>query len=276
MKNNGNNLFIASVFALMGGIVLFVTSMCQTLPVKEVQETFRSPAEFEPSPKPIIVAVIDTGFDFKSDWSSIIKAYPKYRKPRTCKYGNVDFTGKGLQDNHGHGTHIAGLIAQYADNSNYCIVVMKYFDKSSDPEDHLEQTEKAFQRAIDLKVDIINYSGGGESRSQTECSILKKALDVGIVVVAAAGNQAKNINETPYYPAMCDDRIKAVGNTFDSGAFVPSSNFSDDGPTSKHLYTQMGWNVMGLAPNNQLYVMTGTSQAAAIQTGKIIKAWKKR
>lgn len=276
MKNNGKHLLIACLVTLMGGITLVATSMCQTVPVKEgPKEVFRSPAEFEPSPKPVIVAVIDTGFDFKSDWTAIIKAYPKFRKPRTCKYGNVDFTEKGLADNHGHGTHVAGLIAQYADDANYCLVIMKYFDKATEDTDHLADTAKAFQRAIDLKVDIINYSGGGEDRSEIECSLIKKALNAGIVVVAAAGNEGKNINDTKYYPAMCDDRVKAVGNAFDTGVFVQSSNFSDDGPKSRHLYTQTGWNVMSLAPSNQLRVMTGTSQAAAIQTGKIIKAWKK-
>ena len=276
MKNSGNIMTIAAFFALFLGFTLLGFGMCQSTPTVSQKESFRSPAEFEPSPKPVIVAVIDTGFDFKSDWAAIIKAYPKFRKPRTCKYGNVDFTGTGLEDRHGHGTHVAGLIAQYADNSNYCLVIMKYFDKATDSSDHLDDTAKAFQRAIDLKVDIINYSGGGEEYSKNECTLIKKALNAGIVVVAAAGNEGKNINDRKYYPAMCDDRVKAVGNIYNTGEYVQSSNFTDDGPKSRHLYNQIGYNIMSLAPNNQLFIMTGTSQSAAIQTGKIIKDWNKR
>ena len=265
------NLFLTFTAIAFVSIAYFAS--CAEKEIKTT-EIVRSPAEFESGPKPTVVAVIDTGFDMNSNWKAILKAYPKYRKPRICKYGSKDYTGVGLVDNHGHGTHIAGLIAQYADDSNYCLVILKYFDPKV-KNDNLENTRLSFERAIKMKVDIINYSGGGEDYSEQECTLIKKALDQGIKVVAAAGNEGKNIDVTPYYPAMCDSRVIVVANYFDDKNRVSSSNYSTGLPGSKIMVHEMGWNVMSLAPNNQLVVMTGTSQATAIKTGKIIRSMKK-
>jgi hypothetical protein len=59
-------------------------------------------------PKPIVVAVIDTG-----------KAVDP--KLKYCKYGHKDITGTGLEDNNGHGTNVASLIAREAKGANYCV-----------------------------------------------------------------------------------------------------------------------------------------------------------
>ena len=276
MKNSGKLLII--LVSILGGAV-------STCPLRsDVKDSSKIEVETIPieilsknGKKPIIVAVIDTGFDFNSNWDSIVKNNPKIKKPKMCKYGHKDFTGIGLQDNHGHGTHIAGIIAQYALDQDYCIVVIKFYDPLLKNANFVELTDLAFKRAVDLKVDIINYSGGGTERDREECLILKKALDRGIKVVAAAGNEGSNINEKPYYPAMCEDRIIAVANIEKDGKYAKTSNFSD--PTdvnSRKLAVQEGVNVMSLSPGNRVAIMTGTSQAAAIETGKIVKNWKKQ
>jgi subtilisin family serine protease len=191
-----------------------------------------------------------------------------------CKYGHKTFVGTDLADNHGHGTHITGIIAQNAGDANYCIVAIKYFDPKAIGS-NLDNTRQAFQYAMDIKVDVINYSGGGEEYSKEECDLVKRALDSGIIIVAAAGNEKSNVNEIPYYPAMCDPRIRMVSNVYDNGNYVQSSNYTDDGPKSRFLHKEIGYNLINLAPNNQLAVMTGTSQATAVQTGKLIKDWNK-
>ena len=273
MKNNGNlqpvgvAFIIAFIFVAISYFCGCTSEKERTAKLKEM-EIIRIPADYESKPKPIVVAVIDTGFDFKSDWKAILKSYPTIKKPRLCKYGHKDFTGAGLIDNHGHGTHVAGLIAQFAKDANYCLVILKYYDPKIIVQDNLEQTRKSFERAIALKVDIINYSGGGKDRSKEECSLIKEALDSGIQVVAAAGNERKNINQVPYYPAACDRRVQVVANVERNGEYANSSNFTDGKLNSMFLYTEMGVNVMSIAPNNQLNFMTGTSQAAAIKTGK--------
>lgn len=224
---------------------------------------------------PIRVAVIDTGFDFESNWEEYlglpdVDGYT-LRMPKLCKTGHEDFTNTGIQDTNGHGTHVAGIIAKFAENSNYCLIILKNYAPSKLKNNTLERTLKALEKAIALKVDIINYSGGGRGRSETECEIIRQALDAGIKVIVAAGNERQNINRVPYYPAMCDDRIVAVKNVDDMGNLASSSNFTDAKKGSRELQAEKGINILSLLPKNKIGMMTGTSQSAPTRTGKTIK-----
>ena len=223
--------------------------------------------------KTIKVAVIDTGFDFESNWDRVTKTSPQLFKPHLCLNGHQDFSGTSLLDSHGHGTHIAGLIAQYAKNQDYCMIILKFFDPRNTVKN---ATVLALKKAVELNVDIINYSAGGTERDPEECDVIKKAIDKGIVVVTAAGNEKANINKEPYYPAMCDKRVRAVANVSPSGNYEPSSNFTDLMPNSRFLFKEKGCQVLSLLPNNSAGYMSGTSQSAAIRTGKIIDSWKGR
>lgn len=237
-------------------------------------------AKSNPQKAPIRVAVIDTGFDFKSDWKNYIGYLDSdgyaLQMPKLCKTGHEDFTNTGLQDTNGHGTHVAGIIAKFAENSNYCLIILKNYAPVNNNSDILERTFKAIKKAIALKVDIINYSGGGEGKSERECNAIKQALDAGIKVIVAAGNEYHNINKVPYYPAMCDNRVIAVKNVDSTGNVVPSSNFTDTKKGSRELESEKGFNVLSLLPKNQIGLMTGTSQSAPTRTGKVIKKWNDR
>ena len=109
--------------------------------------------------KTIRVAVIDTGLDFKSNWADIKNKYDTdgylLRAPKLCKTGHTDFTHEGFFDKSGHGTHVAGIIAKFAENSNYCLIILKYFQASS-PWSNMSRSNEAFRKAIELKVDMIN------------------------------------------------------------------------------------------------------------------------
>lgn len=263
------------IIILLASIGMSLT-VCQNMPAhgeeEPLEEISRLPNDLN---TPIRVAVIDTGFDSESDWASILKTYKYMRKPKLCTYGHQDFTGFGLQDHNGHGTHIASTIAFNAKDSNYCLIILKFFDKIENSDYAQLNTILALKRAIELKVDMINYSAGGNTRSAEECDVIKNALDLGITVVTAAGNEANNINVLPYYPAMCDSRIKVVANIKYNGDYHTTSNYSDGGPMSRLLYKEIGDHVLGLTPNNTVGFMTGTSQAAAIFTGKTIQAHQK-
>lgn len=226
--------------------------------------------------KPIIVAVIDTGFDFNSTWKGHLSKKDsdgyQLKKPKICKQGHADFTEEGIKDTHGHGTHIAGVIAKFAEDSNYCLVILKYYKISQF--DNTSLSIKALQKAIDLKVSIINYSGGGMEKSDTECNLIKQALNMGIHVIAAAGNESFNINQRPYYPAMCDDRVIIVSSSDDFGNNSSFTNFTDKKKNSRELVREKGLEILSILPNNKIGVMSGTSQATSTYTGKLIKKMK--
>lgn len=209
--------------------------------------------------KQLVVAVVDTGISERL-----------VNKPFLCKGGHRDFTGTGIYDNHSHGSHIVGLIEKYAGDSDYCILVLKYFDPMSSV-DTSDTLLEALNYAIKKKVDIIEYAGGGKSYSKQECRVIKKALDLGITIVAAAGNEGENINKHPFYPAKCDSRVISVGNLDDKGVRHPTSNYGNSVKVWERGVLQMSY-----MKDGYYGLLTGTSQASAIVAGKLVKNMSKR
>lgn len=225
----------------------------------------------------IKIGIIDTGFDFTSTWEN----KKGIVKPMLCSSGNKDFVMQienidYLVDNHGHGTHVAGLIAKHAKDADYCLIITKFYDPHAAGQDYinnnnLTRTISAIEHLIKEKVDIINFSGGGLERSKKECEVVKEALDNGILFVAAAGNERSNLTKKKgYYPAMCDDRVIVVTNLEEDGKKInPTSNYSSDASTD--TFNERGSNQNSTLPRNGTGSMTGTSQAAAVMTGKLVR-----
>lgn len=221
----------------------------------------------------VVVAVIDTGID------PVLMS-----KPWICKTGHKDFSGVGdLKDRNDHGTHIAGLIEQYAKNviisdrdslkkldesqEDFCIIVLKFYDPKG-PNDPLKASIKAVEWAIKQKVDIINYSAGGTEKDTREKLVWDLAISLGITTVVAAGNEKSNIDKKPYYPAMYNSKsMFIVGNLENevTRRIASSSNYGK----SVNAW-EKGVNVMSRVPGG-FGMMTGTSQATAIKTGKIVR-----
>ena len=220
--------------------------------------------------KQLVVAVIDTGIDV-----SLLN------KNTFCKTGHKFFAGTSLMDNHGHGTHVSYLIDQYAKNVilgnstisqlesakvNYCQIIIKFYDPNDNQNSHLSMT-KSIKWAIQQKVDIINISGGGRMFVPDEHKAIIEALNKGIVVVAAAGNDSSNLGRSTYYPAMYDKRIYVVGNIVNNSRIIArTSNYGK--PVNSW---EIGENVLSRFPNNSVGYLSGTSQATAIRTGKIVR-----
>lgn len=230
----------------------------------------------EPPPirsKQVKVAVLDTGIDPEM-----------LERKEYCKDGHKDFTGTGIQDDIGHGTHISGLVDQYAKHAvlisevkplelrerkvNYCQIILKYYSATGSDVMNLVNTVKALRWAIDHDVDIINYSGGGILPNSEEKALIIEALDKGIKVVASAGNERSDLAKRPFYPAMYDSRIYIVGNGVDNKVTnrAPSSNYGVAVNT-----WEKGENILSTLPHGQYGFMTGTSQSAAIKSGKLVR-----
>lgn len=241
----------------------------------------------------IVVAVIDTGLDIKhEDLSNNLWKNPgetgKDQKGRDKATNKVDDDGNGfvddvhgwnfvtntnnLSDNHGHGTHISGIVGAEANNKRgivgiapeVSIMTLKYFDPLSPGADNLKNTIKSIRYAIKMGAQIINYSGGGLEFSQDEYDAVNEARKKGILFVAAAGNERSNSDKIPYYPAdYALDNIISV-TAFNPAVEVLSS--SNWGIESVHIAAP-GQNVISTLPGNAYGFMTGTSQATAFVTG---------
>jgi subtilisin family serine protease len=214
----------------------------------------------------VVVAVIDTGI--QADHSFLTNnIYVPTGKKSALNYG-VDFSGEKVTntpiDQHGHGTHVAGIVKSIFPDVK--ILALKYYNPKASGQANLDATIKALKYAVDMKVDVINYSGGGPEASVDELRILREAEKKGILVIAAAGNERSNIDDKrhAYYPASYGlSNIITVGAHDDGLNIIPSSNY---GKNSVDIAAP-GHRIRSAIPGNGAAYMTGTSQATAFVTG---------
>ncbi|MBI1293550.1 S8 family serine peptidase [bacterium] len=93
----------------------------------------------------------------------------------------------------GHGTHVAGVIAHIAPNS--AILPMRVLD--GDGRGELFVLAYAIEWAVQQGADVINLSLGTPYDSEVLRAAVDSAVDRGVVVVAAAGNENGGIAQYP-------------------------------------------------------------------------------
>ncbi|MBD2464780.1 peptidase S8 [Oscillatoria sp. FACHB-1407] len=165
----------------------------------------------------VTVAVIDTGISQVPDLMDT-KFVPGY-----------DFVNDrtDASDDNGHGTHVAGTIAQ-STNNGYGVAGVAYHASlmplkvlSAAGGGTVADIAEAIRFAADNGADVINMSLGGGG----DAAVMKEAIDYahskGVVIVAAAGNSNAN---AAAYPARYPNVI-AVSALDPSGAKAPYSNY---------------------------------------------------
>ncbi len=224
--------------------------------------------------KDIVVAVVDTGID---------RDHPFLENNIFVETGAVDPTNFGVDfskdkkskgmptDNHGHGTHVSGIIKSiYPDVK---ILALKYYNPNASGLDNLNSTVEALRYAVDHNVDVINYSGGGPEAATEELRVLKEAERKGILVVAAAGNEESNIDDKrkAYFPASYG--LKNIITVTAHDEDLKILNSSNYGHTSVDIFAP-GYRIKSSLQNGRTGYLTGTSQATAFVTGvaALIKA----
>lgn len=170
-----------------------------------------------------------------------------------------------VMDEHGHGTHIAGIVGSVAPDVS--LMILKYYDTESNGIDNLTNTIRAIQYAVKMDAKIINYSGGGILKSAQEEAALAWAASKGVLVVAAAGNEGLNSDFFHFYPADYDlPNILSVGATDREGQLLKMSNHGvhtvDVAAPGRNIYSTL--------PNGNFGFMSGTSQATAFVTGAAV------
>jgi subtilisin family serine protease len=220
----------------------------------------------------VVVAVIDTGIDANhKDLKGNIWHDPKH--PDT--YGWNFVTNKPNPfDDHGHGTHVSGIIGAIADPQSgvsgvahrVSIMPVKYYSDSNPGSVNLRNTVRAINYAVEHGAKIINYSGGGPEFSEDEYLAIKKAEAAGVLFVAAAGNEHQDTDlvENYYYPSAYHlSNIISVAATDIHNNLLRSSNWGKN----KVDVAAPGENIYSTLPGGRYGYMSGTSQATAFVTG---------
>ncbi len=201
-------------------------------------------------------------------------------------YGNNDVQGPDAS----HGTHVAGIIAALRDNdkgingvaSNVKIMSLRAVP---DGDEYDEDVANSIKYAVDNGASVINMSFG-KAFSANE-SLVHKAIRYaqkkGVLLVHAAGNDGKEINQDNNFPnkkllikkannylsvGASTKAVDYVQRTLSDGEVISGlvANFSN----YSHEYVDIfapGFKIGSTVPGNQYDAYSGTSMAAPVAAG---------
>jgi type VII secretion-associated serine protease mycosin len=143
----------------------------------------------------VTVAVVDTG---------VQAGHPDLAGSVLTGVDLVNAGGDGSDDENGHGTHVAGIIAAVAGNGiggaglapNVKILPVRVLD--ADGSGYDSDIATGMTQAVDKGAKVINLSLGGSEESTALSAAIQYALGKGVVVVAAAGNERQSGNAVSY------------------------------------------------------------------------------
>ncbi len=235
----------------------------------------------------VIVAVIDSGIrttheDLEANlWVNPGETgFDRFGKDKATN--RVDDDGNGYVDDvhgidtilntgdpndpDGHGTHVAGIIGA-AGNNRIGVAGVAWKVKLMACrflEDRVGGSISDAIACIDYArangAKVINASWGNQNYSLFLESAIRRCRDQGIVIVAAAGNEAVDNDSVPSYPASLDlDNVISVTSTTRTDSFSSAANFGlasvDLAAPGETIYSTYN------RSDNSYAFLTGTSMA---------------
>jgi len=191
-------------------------------------------------------------------------------------YGNADVEGPDAL----HGTHVSGIIGAIRGNDlggdgvaeNVKIMVLRAVPNGDEFD---KDIALAVRYAVDNGAEVINMSfGKAYSPHQKEVyDAFKYADEKGVLLIHAAGNDAKDIDVEPNYPtsmysfqdAPLDHFVTIGASTKNKGAEMVAS-FSNFGAKGVDVFAP-GFEIYNAVPQSDYMNLQGTSMAAPMVAG---------
>lgn len=238
----------------------------------------------------VVVAVIDTGIDYSHpDLAANVWTNPgevpgdgidNDRNGYVDDVRGWDFANNDADpmDDNGHGTHVSGTIGAVGDNGigvagvswQVSIMGLKFLSGSGSGSTSaaIAAINYATRMRRDFGINVVatNNSWGGGGFSTGLRDAIEAGGQAGILFVAAAGNDGRNNDATPSYPASYTSQsIISVAATDRSNALATFSNY---GVTGVDLAAP-GVGIYSTTPANTYASYSGTSMATPHVTGTI-------
>jgi subtilisin family serine protease len=230
----------------------------------------------------VIVAVIDSGVDVTHpDLAGRIWANPKEvarNRVDDDRNGKVDDTQgwnfvdntNNVRDDDGHGTHVAGIIAAAANNATggsgvapgVRIMPLKFLNWAGSGQ--ISDAVAAIYYAVDNGARVINASWAGPDYSQSLRDAIQYARGRNVVFVAAAGNDAANLDARATYPASFRLSNMLVVAAVDRAGSL--SSFSNWGARGVDVAAP-GTDIVSTVPSGRYATYSGTSMATPFVSG---------
>lgn len=212
---------------------------------------------------PVNIAIVDTGADFES--------FPSlYGGLVTHTYDFINQT-PNIEDDNSHGTSVSGVIASMIQSSNIPNASLQLYKAlGAEGEGDVFDAIQAIETALLNGANLINLSWGYVAGSYDEGTqmlekTLLKASDMGVVVIASAGNNDKDLLDFPYYPGGFREPklLLSIAATSCGGGKSTFSNYSN------HVVdlAAPGEDVLCPLPGGYWAQRRGTSFAAPILVG---------
>ncbi len=246
--------------------------------------------EFSTGSDDVVVGVVDTGFTF--DHEDLMDNV--FVNTGEIPGNDIDDDGNGFvddvsgwdffsddsiaDDETGHGTHVSGIAGARGNNGlgssgvnwNVKIVPLKVGDasglSSSGISEALRYVSSLKERGI--KIVATNNSYGSGSPNVGARAEVRRHEDLGILFVAASGNDGRNIDapgENQFPAGFSESNVISVGNSTQGDGLAASSNFGNTGVD----IVAPGKNVYSTYRGGGYEFLSGTSMSSPMVAGAV-------
>jgi subtilisin family serine protease len=215
---------------------------------------------------------VQSGENLKTNYRKVVGDNPDDIKD--TKYGDNNVMGPDKEEIL-HGTHVAGIVAQVRNNkiggdgiaNNVQILTVRAVP---DGDEYDKDIALGIRYAVDNGAKVINGSFGKafSPHKQWVYDAIKYAESKDVLIVHAAGNDAKDIDKEDNYPNDSDDKktefadnmITVGALNYEYGTNVVA-DFSNYGKLNVDVFAP-GVQIYASTPNNTYQFLQGTSMAS--------------